>query len=414
MTRICLSKKGVNVKNKIVQVTRHAREYFLPIIAVGKKMRAKLLIISLFISITAIAQQGRWQVQLHREDGNDIVFSFDWKIEKGKPVWYILNATEKIRVPDISFKADSVIVNMPVFESQFLLQYKNNELKGVWIRSITTGKQIMPFLAYPGNDRFGSAGKVSHTISGRWAATFINNKTAKRSVAEFIQKGHQLTGTFLTTTGDYRFLEGVIRNDSLFLSTFDGAHAYLFTAKIAGDKDIVGGMYYSGPTSRQEWTAVKDANATVPSDPSAMYLKEGEERLDFTFKDLEGKAVSINDERFKNKVVVVQLMGSWCPNCLDETAFLSDYYNKNRKRGVEIISLAYEYSSDFERSRKSLKKFQQRFNVQYPMLITGVMVSDTLRTEKTLPQLTPIKFFPSSVILDKKGKVRKLDTSFNG
>ena len=78
------------------------------------------------------------------------------------------------------------------------------------------------------------------------------------------------------------------------------------------------------------------------------------------------KPVSINDERFKNKVVIVQLMGSWCPNCLDETAFLSDYYNKNRYRGVEVIALAYEYSTDLQRSINSLKKFQKRFNVQYP------------------------------------------------
>ena len=151
-----------------------------------------------------------------------------------------------------------------------------------------------------------------------------------------------------------------------------------------------------------------------PLDDVAMHLRTGEDKLHFSFEDLEGKRVSINDDRFKNKVVVVQLMGSWCPNCMDETAFLSEYYSRNKSRGVEIVSLAYEYSTDRERSVKTLKKFQQRFNVQYPMLITGVSVSDTLRTEKTLPELTPIKFFPSSVILDKKGRVRKLDTGFNG
>ena len=130
--------------------------------------------------------------------------------------------------------------------------------------------------------------------------------------------------------------------------------------------------------------------------------------------DLDGKPVSINDDRYKNKVVVVQLMGSWCPNCMDETAFLSEFYLKNKNRGVEIISLAYEYSTDLERSKKTLKKFQQVFSIQYPMLITGVSVSDSMRTEKTLPQLTPIKMFPSSIIIDKKGKVRKIDTDFNG
>jgi thiol-disulfide isomerase/thioredoxin len=124
--------------------------------------------------------------------------------------------------------------------------------------------------------------------------------------------------------------------------------------------------------------------------------------------------VSLNDERFKNKVVVIQLMGSWCPNCMDETDFLSRYYNKNKGRGIEMVSLAYEYSTDFDRSVASLKKFQKRFNVQYPMLITGVTVRDTLRTQKTLPEVTEIKVFPSSIIVDKHGKIRYFETDFFG
>lgn len=78
---------------------------------------------------------------------------------------------------------------------------------------------------------------------------------------------------------------------------------------------------------------------------------------------------------------------------MDETAFLSNYYRENKNRGVEVIALGYEYSTDFVRSVKSLKKFQERFDVQYPMLITGVKVTDSHRTEKTLPQVTPIRFF---------------------
>lgn len=198
------------------------------------------------------------------------------------------------------------------------------------------------------------------------------------------------------------------------MSGFDGGHAVLFTAEIKDKNTLLHGKHFSGYKYSEEWSAVKNANAKVKTDEAAMYLKPGEEKLDFRFPDINGNPVSIQDPRFKNKVVIVQLMGSWCPNCMDETAFLSDYYSKNKQRGVEMVALAYEYSTDFERSQKSLKKFQQRFNVQYPILITGVTVSDTLRTEKTLPQVTRIKVFPSSIIIDKKGKVRKLDTGFFG
>jgi len=377
-------------------------------------MRLLFLILAFFNITVSIAQQGKWVAQLHREDGNNIPFSFDWKMEKGKQVWYIKNALEKIRVDNIKVEGDSFIVQMPVFESQFRFTLKNNNISGIWLKGGALKTLILPFSATMRNKRFPSNAVTKKNISGRWAVKFGPKDSIKLSVAEFIQKGNLLTGTFLNATGDYRFLEGIVTKDTLLLSCFDGEHAYSFKALIENDTIINYGIFYSGARGKKEWTATKDSNAKVTHDSVAMFLKPGEERLDFSFKDLEGKQVSINSDRFKNKVVVVQLMGSWCPNCMDETIFLSDYYNKNKHRGVEVVALAYEYSTDWERSVNSLKKFQQRFNVQYPILITGVTSSDSLRTEKTLPQVTRIKFFPSSIIIDKKGKIRQFDTGFVG
>jgi len=200
----------------------------------------------------------------------------------------------------------------------------------------------------------------------------------------------------------------------LKLSTFDGSHAYTFYAKINSQEKISGGVYLAGYAGRETWSAKKDKDIKEPQQEQPTKLKPGESKLNFTFNDLEGKPVSINDERFKNKVVIVQLMGSWCPNCMDETKFLSEFYNKYRSRGVEMVSLAYEYSTDIERSRKSLGKFQKLFNVQYPMLITGVTSTDEQKTEKTLPQLTPIQSFPTSIFLDRKGNVREIHGVFYG
>ena len=377
-------------------------------------MKVLLVIILFSLSPAIFSQQGWWSANLQRKDGNGIAFTFEWKTEKGKPVWYIHNAAEKIKVDNITFAGDSLIVQMPVFESQFRLVYSNKKITGVWLKGGSVKTQSIPFIAIPGNKRFAAVTKSNKNISGRWAAIFASAKTNELSVAEFKQTGNKVTGTFLNPTGDYRYLEGIATKDSLLLSCFDGGHAFLFTAKVESNKKNIGGTFFSGAAYKEEWSAEKNAAAKVSEQPVAMYVKPGEEKLHFTFKDLQGKPVSINDDKFKNKVVVIQLMGSWCPNCMDETAFLSDYYNKNKNRGVEVIALAYEYSTDWERSLKSLKKFQERFNVQYTILNTGVSVGDSLRTEKTLPELTPIKFFPSSVIVDKTGKIRKLDTGFNG
>ncbi len=377
---------------------------------------AFLSLSAFFVSAQQKPAANWWRAELHREDGQSIVFNFEWATENNKPVWYIRNASERMRVTDIQVKKDSLIIQMPLFESQFRIKKdkKTGNLSGKWIKGGAVKTQVLAFTATKGGQRFPGSSSALWNINGRWSATFISKKSNDPAIAELTQRGNYLTGTFLNPTGDYRYLEGVVTDDTLKLSCFDGGHAFLFVARVYDKTSITNGWFYSGATFKQQWNAEKNDTATLPIDDVAMYLRAGEEKLHFKFNDLEGKPVSIDDDRFKNKVVVVQLMGSWCPNCMDETAFLSEYYNRNRERGIEIVSLAYEYSTDRQRSVKTLKKFQQRFNVKYPMLITDVAITDSLRTEKTLPEVTPIKSFPSSIVLDKKGRVRKLDTGFNG
>ncbi|MBC7850895.1 MAG: TlpA family protein disulfide reductase, partial [Chitinophagaceae bacterium] len=260
-----------------------------------------------------------------------------------------------------------------------------------------------------------SALKPTHNLSGRWAVTFIRpNGTDRPAVAEFTQKGASVVGTVLTPSGDYRYLEGSIKDDSLLISVFDGSHSYLLVARIASNNNLADGIFYAGANGREGWKAVRNSTAELPDVGVTPQLKPGEERLDFQFRDLDRNMVGLSDERFQNKVVVIQLMGSWCPNCMDETRFLNNYYKANKKRGVEMIGLAYEYSTDYERSRRSLSKFRDQFNVEYPLLITPVWLNDTLRTEKTLPQITPIKVFPTTIFIGKDGKVKKIETGFVG
>lgn len=361
-------------------------------------------------------KQGWWKASLLREDGNHIVFNIEVKYEKGKPVWYVRNAKERIAVSNIQQVKDSLIVRMPVFESAFYLKNENNQLlHGTWVRGTGGADQVMPVKVEPGiSERFEKkSAAITGNITGRWEVTFSNDRRSRPAVAEFKQEGSQLTGTFLNPSGDYRFLEGIVDGDTLRLSTFDGHHAYYFKANVSGDS-ISGGSYIAGPTFNERWKAVRNENAKLADTLSAVFLKPGEERVDFRYPDLDSNLVSINDARFKNKVVIIQLMGSWCANCMDETAFLSDYYNKNRNRGIEILALAYEYSENFNRSKNSLSKFQQRFNVNYPMLITGVRSGDSLRTEKTLPQFTTIRMLPTTIFIGKDGKVKKIHTGFTG
>jgi len=377
-----------------------------------------LFVIALQLVITGQSQikEGRYQAAIMRIDGIAIPFTFDVKKVNGQHLLRFINGKEQIEVREVLVKGDSILITMPVFESRIEAKITGEKLVGQWLKETSTGLQLMPFEANNSAPRFAlNDGAAKYNITGRFKVHF-NSDSLKNinAVGEFIQNGNQLTGTFLTTTGDYRYLQGVVTGNQLLLSTFDGGHAFLFTANINNNKQLSAGKFFSGAIFEDGWNATKNATAFIPPLESAMYVKRGEQTLNFSFPDLDSNIVSLRDDRFRNKVVVVQIIGSWCPNCMDETAYLSQYYKQNRQRGVEILALAYEYTSNFARSKKSLQKFKDRFNVDYPFLITGVTVTDSLRTEKTLPELTPIKYFPTTIIIDKKGVIRKLDNGFYG
>lgn len=361
-------------------------------------------------------RNGQWRAILERKDGHDIAFNFEVKDSGGRQVLYLRNAGERLLVDDVRREGDSVLIRLPFYESQLRARVTpEGNLEGVWLRHLVSDWQEVPFKAFYGEGyRFGN-GEVSTgiSVSGRWAAVFrasTGNDTTFR-VGEFEQRGSKVTGTFLDAGGDLRYLEGAVTGDSMKLSCFDGTHAYFFAARILGN--TMTGMQYSGPTAYSTWTAHRDDHARL-EDQFAMTKWNKDKPFTFTFRDLDGHEVSLSDQRFKGKVVLVQIMGSWCPNCMDETRFLSGFYDQYHSKGVEVVALAYERSTDFTRSSNSVRTFQQRFHVRYPMLITGVTVGDPQRAEKTLPQLDGIADFPTTIFVGKDGKIAKIHTGFSG
>lgn len=359
---------------------------------------------------------GVWRGVLQTSSGNQLPFNFMVKDTAGHQQLAIINGDERFKVTDIKTDGDSVFIRMPLFDSEFKLKLEADSLKGQWIKHGASRDAIMEFTATPNTAWrfFKSPEKPSFDVSGRWAAVFGDGANAEHLVGEFKQTGSKLTGTFLSTTGDYRFLEGTVAGNKLYLSCFDGGHAYIFTANISGANTLAGGKQYAGYAGLGTWNAVRDANAKLPDAYSLTALKPGYKKIDFTFKDISGKEVSLSDARFKNKVVIVQILGSWCPNCMDETNyFTSGYYSKYHPKGVEIIGLAYERTTDFVRSQRTLQQLKNHFNVPYPLLITGYTPGNG-DPGKSLPMLADFKGFPTTIIIDKKGDVRKIHTGFSG
>lgn len=367
--------------------------------------------------------EGQWRGELVREDGNNIVFNFEVYRKAGKTTFNLRNAGERLTVDDIVFQGDSVFIRLPFFDSQFRAAFiSDEEIKGSWIKRLADRDLVMPFFAVrtgKKNIRFKTVNKKPIAkVTGRWSVTFFNPATERetKAVGVFQQKGALLTGSFITPSGDYRYLEGVVDGDSLKLSGFDGGYAIYFTAKINDGQTISGGKYFSGAgVVPRSWEAYKNPAAALPDSLTLVNLKPGvSPKLSFSFNDVEGVPVSFNEPGFKDKVVIIQLLGSWCPNCLDETVFMNEIYRKYKMKGVEILGLAYERTADFNRSRVSVKNFMNRLKVTYPVLIAPVAADDPKNADKTLPQLEKISAFPTTIFVDRKGEIQKVHAGFNG
>jgi len=315
-----------------------------------------------------------------------------------------------IKLNEVSIKNDSIFFTMHIFDANIKAKINDNSLTGVYTKNYADD-YVLPFKAtYGKKERLDNA-TSNHKFDGKWTINFLeNNKIDDKTIGVFRTEDNKLKGSILTKTGDYRFLEGTTDDNKFTLYAFDGNHSFIFKSDL--ENDTLKGDFWSGKTFHQKFTGYKNKNASL-SDPNKLtYLKKGYDKITFSFPNLEGKMVSLNDPKYKDKVVILQIFGTWCPNCMDETKFFSKWYDKNKNRGVEIIGLAYEVKDDFNYAKSRVQKVKDTYNVGYDYLIAGT--SNKGNASKSLPMLNHIMSFPTSIIIDKKGKVRNIHTGFSG
>ncbi|MEL6869797.1 MAG: TlpA disulfide reductase family protein [Pseudomonadota bacterium] len=326
----------------------------------------------------------------------------------------LINGTERLQIPQATLDGDRLTLRFPAFNNTIVAKLTSEGLDGTLTLVKRYGKtQVMPFTARPGaRPQTPNQSPAAKDLSGRWSVTFTEDDgTTYPAIGEFQQRGNRLFGTFLTQTGDYRFLGGSVYGDALRLSTFDGAHAFLFTATV-GENSELAGTFWSGTQSIETWTARRNNDAMLADPASLTMLREGYERFEFSFPDHTGSPVSLDDERFAGKVVIVTLAGTWCPNCHDEAALMSELYPRYRDKGVEIVALMYEHFEDAAKANEQILQFRKKFNIQYSTLLAGI--SDKTLAAETLPMLNHVLAFPTTIYVDRRGDVRDIHTGFSG
>jgi peroxiredoxin len=392
-------------------------------IGIGRQLASNWVVI-LFVLITLLfscgekageksLNEGIWRGVFQVKDG-EIPFNFSVERDaKGTPLVSLLNSEDVFRLDDVYWVGDSLVIPVEIFNSYLIGKPEGDDFNGFLKRKEGSGSGT-PFIASNHQDfrfEFSSNQSTTATVDGKWALRIIrSNGEPNETLGVFQQKDNEVTGSILTTTGDYRFLQGVVDGDSLKLSSFNGSSPMLFKARIDSGQDLSGVLVNAGGVTKV--TGKKDDSATLADPYSITFLKEGYDKLEFTFPDLRGNPVSLTDPKYQDKVVVVNLMGSWCPNCLDEATYLAPWYKENWHRGVEIIALSFERQDDLEYAKERLEKFIKRLDVDYDILFAGK--SDKNSAAEKLPALNTVFSFPTTIIIDKTGKVRKIHTGFYG
>lgn len=352
---------------------------------------------------------GIWRGTIKTQN-QSIPFNFNIIKKGGRIQIKLMNGKETLTIDEVSLLDDSLSFNLHIFDAEIKARIVNDSLKGYYRKNFVNNYSL-PFEAVHGKNKRFDRIKNNTTFNGKWETIFTNSEGDQQSgIGLFEASDTSFTGTFLTATGDYRYLDGYTLQDTMFLYSFDGDHLYKFRG--VKSADTIQGEFWSGKTGYRTFKAIKNEEIELPDAYSLTYLKKGYDRIDFSFKDLQGNMVSLKDPRYRNKVVLVQILGTWCPNCMDETRFLADWHKKNKHRGVEIIGLAYERKPDFTYAKTRVQKMKEIMGVDYEVLIAGV--STTESASESLPMLNQIISFPTSIVIDKTGTVRKIHTGFNG
>ena len=329
----------------------------------------------------------------------------------------IFNGTEEIKVHDFTLTKDSLIFTMPIFYSQVKAKIVEDHLEGLWWKNPESSDYTMPFYAYEADkiptqfDQTPLSTTNKTDFTGKWESTFSpNTEDQYPAIGEFKHgENNRLTGTFMTETGDYRFLAGKSKGDEFYLSCFDGSHAFLFKGKKEGEE--IKGTFWSGKHWQEPFVAIQNDSITLGNPYELTYLKEDHQLVDFVFPNLQGDSIKMSDKQFKDKNLVIQIFGSWCPNCMDETALYTELHKKYKKN-VEFIGVAFEIKGTLEEDKAILEKYIKHFDIQYPILYGG-KASKKLASEQ-FSMLNKIISFPTTIVLNREREIVKIHTGFNG
>lgn len=358
-----------------------------------------------------LVETGVWRFEMDLGD-ETLPFTAELIKRKGRYAFNIHNADENIFVDEVILTKDSVQIVMPLFNSKFHMKRTSTKfLEGEWVDYNRSRGYKIPVKAKFGQDYRFSDSPEPTNLKSKYEIAFSYDDTENTYPALglfSVDKNNIVSGSFATESGDYRFLEGSVNNNKLSLSCFDGTHAFLFSADVVGDS-LENGVFKSGNHYSDIWNGVFNESFELKDPNVITTLKSDKSWATVQLKNVSGRDLTLGEIKDSNKVAIVQIMGSWCPNCVDETKYYRDLIKKREFKDVQIIPVAFEAEG---LEAESVIKMKYRLSVPYDIYIGGVRSKKV--ASKVFPMLTDILSFPTSIFIDKNGEVQRIHTGFYG
>ncbi len=308
------------------------------------------------------------------------VLPFNFEVMYPEPdsmQFFLINGEERVAIssykfePNVRGEKGDLTLYFPVYDSHIEARVEAGVMQGTWYVDYKSNYSI-PFKAYLGQKL--------------------------------------LQGNIVTETGDYRYASGNVSGDEVYLSSFDGSLAYLYEGKIISPDSILG-AFYSGKHFRTTWEGHRNPEAGLrPAESTTNVTTDKPVR--WQSESITGEEIDFDLPPYQDKVKILEIMGSWSPNCHDEARFLKEWQSENPDLPVEIISLAFERYEDRVKSLLVINEFQKKIDMDWPVVYGGTIQS--ANDSNLTSFIDEIRAFPTLIVFDSSNKIRYVHTGFYG
>lgn len=343
--------------------------------------------------------------------------------ESGVRAW-IVNGEERSEIPAVTWAEGKLTLSIDDYDStiEAAVSEDGKVMEGWWKKrrglekwgearfSATAGDQPR-FALPPAKPERGGEPTDPLPLAERWRVSFEGDADPAVGVFSMDTKSNVVRGTFLTSTGDYRYLAGEYRDNVLRLSVFDGAHAFLITARQVSSGRLEGD-FWSGTWSHSRWSAVSDPAAAIPDGWGAVAITRPDATSEIKGLALDSSPATLADFTRGGRAALAVVFGSWCPNCRDANAHAAELHAKYASRGLKVVGLGFELTGDQTRDLNQLRTYVNRREIPFPVMLAGI--SDKSKAATALPVIERLKAYPTLLFIDRSGRVDAVYTGYSG